>query len=520
MCSGTTAGLTSQQLLERRREQNKLAQRRFRKKARMARSMGLAMASTSSSRSNLETARSLVLPHILSPASVLATGCGAPIECATLPSFECLSSSASSSSSSPSSSSSSSQPSRVPNPTSSGAELHTPGMPSYLELTKTHMTKSNGGKELSALMTHGQKEQQDWDHHPSLFATSHDTLDHGYPNCAPLLVNPAPTMRSGLLPPSFVDRDAGVRVSGMHSCPLLKQSMQNTTLIPPRTASLLTPSSSMISQAKAFTQAEPVSATDYLDRLEGSPTTTLYDESEAAEDSTETQRKAISGYVARATPQQRHSLQPHKPIPIAPLPFARVVESITARFGLTRGSGGLPIMLSRLELHIKCGSSRIGSGKGLIFDPDVHWGSLCSNMLPTYEQLLYAHRAFVDTCLPWPAVRSRLVMRTLTMPVCEEELALDLLLSILFTDEGVASFHVCGDDVLDPEAWELGERMLQKWWGLFDDSIVRRTNWWRRQRGLEEISPPTLSDSMNDFEKQGLGSGSLAEVHRLASVLC
>lgn len=96
---------------------------------------------------------------------------------------------------------------------------------------------------------------------------------------------------------------------------------------------------------------------------------------------------------------------------------------------------------------------------------------------------------------------------------------MDLLLSVLSSDESVSSFRVYGDDVLEPEAWELSEAMLTKWWGLFDDSIMRRTNWWRRQRGLAALSVPTPSETANQYEQQGLGTGSLDQVHHLATSL-
>lgn len=108
---------------------------------------------------------------------------------------------------------------------------------------------------------------------------------------------------------------------------------------------------------------------------------------------------------------------------------------------------------------------------------------------------------------------------SLTNPVREEEFALDLLLSVLSSDEALASFRVLGDDVFDPEAWELGERMVAKWCGFFDDAVLRRSNWWRRQRGLDELAFPATDENASESERQGLGTGSLDEVHRLAASL-
>ncbi|UZJ53733.1 hypothetical protein CBS101457_003053 [Exobasidium rhododendri] len=49
------------------------------------------------------------------------------------------------------------------------------------------------------------------------------------------------------------------------------------------------------------------------------------------------------------------------------------------------------------------------------------------------------------------------------------------------------AFHIWGDDPMDEEAWEVSETFAQKWWFLLDDKILRRTAWWRRQRGLPPI---------------------------------
>ncbi|GAC98142.1 hypothetical protein PHSY_005731 [Pseudozyma hubeiensis SY62] len=203
-------------------------------------------------------------------------------------------------------------------------------------------------------------------------------------------------------------------------------------------------------------------------------------------------------------------------IAITSRPFALVVELIGSQFGLTGRGQELPKLLSRLQLHGKL-DAQTETSKGLVFDAAINWDTMGSNMLPTTEQLLYPHRAFIDACLPWPAVRTRLLKHALTNPVCEEEFALDLLLSILSPDEALSSARVYGDDVLDPEAWELSERMWTKWWGLFDDSIIRRTNWWRRQRGLGCLVYPQSTYAGNDSVRQGLGTGSLDEVYRLAT---
>lgn len=49
----------------------------------------------------------------------------------------------------------------------------------------------------------------------------------------------------------------------------------------------------------------------------------------------------------------------------------------------------------------------------------------------------------------------------------------------------------------DPSAYEVSERVLKKWVGLFKDcpELVRSTNYWRRKRGEKPLRLPDLTDS-------------------------
>lgn len=519
MRSSSTAGLTSQQLLERRRAQNKLAQRRFREKARLARAMGSASALGSDSCSSsgmgfglnpgFGSTRHLALPAHLDLSSASSHD-------------DLQARGRSASAGSACSSSSASQSSQMSSPTSSCAELLTPVMPTFIELAKPRAAKAHTDVEASALMDRDLKAEQDWAPIASLYTDSYASFDPSQHIPTPIMAAPAPMTFSTLVCPSGVSCNVGLKMVGMHSDPLLlNQALPSPSVLPPPLASHSMPSSTMFMNFEPMAPVEPTASFDYLLRLPSTPSSASDCSEAASYPSTDSRSsvpfdKAISEHVARAEPQLS---QPTRSVAITSLSFASVAQAIASRFGLAHNGDGLRGLLSRLELFSKSGSSDLEPAKGLVFDAGIDWDSLSSNMLPTTEQLLYPHRAFLDACLPWPAVRSRLVKHALAQPVCEEELALDLLLSILSTDEGVASFHVYGDDVLDPEAWELSERMLQKWWGLFDDSILRRTNWWRRQRGLTELSMPAPTNSSNAFERQGLGTGSLDQAHRLASTL-
>ncbi|KAJ1020597.1 hypothetical protein NDA16_003990 [Ustilago loliicola] len=314
---------------------------------------------------------------------------------------------------------------------------------------------------------------------------------------------PSPSLLSNAMP--FAPHGAIQPVPQENPC-MPAASFENLLRIPSR------PSSCSTSGTEEPELSPPLSSSS-ASTSSSQPIAAVSSSAQAGQSADSCLEKAIFDYTARASPAA-----PMQSVAIASQPFARVIELIGTKFGLDRNGEGLPSLLARLQLNGKL-TEDAEISKGLVFDAAIDWDTMTSNMLPTTEQLLYPHRAFIDACLPWPAVRSCLLKHSLTSSVCEQELALDLLLSVLCSDESLASFHVYGDDILDPEAWELSERTLSKWWGLFDDSIVRRTNWWRRQRGLPELVVPTPQNASNDSERQGLGTGSLDQVHHLATTL-
>ncbi|KAJ1024440.1 hypothetical protein NDA13_004373 [Ustilago tritici] len=530
MRSSATAGLTSQQLLDRRRAQNKLAQRRFREKARMSRS------SASSSAVSYLSATS-ALPSFPTHLDLAAT---APPRVGQVRIRSASSDSASSSF--PVSLSS-----QVSSPTSSCTELNTSTMPTFnhVAMPSSSLPSLNGGSldVQPVLVAHEPKpdiastESSFYMPPPPTYfdPSGFASFDPVYSQPVPIVPSAAPLTYSSLASlSSTLHRNIGLKMLGMHSDAFLMSqplpslsllsnampfsphgtpqhvphesscipvsSFENLLCIPSR------PSSSFASGTEEPSLSAPSSSFSTLSSTSQpyEPVTSTAAASQSAEFCLE---RAISMYNAGGS--SATSVES----------FARVIELLGARFGLDRNGQGLPSLLARLQLDGKL-SENAETNKGLVFDACIDWDKMALNMLPVTEQLLYPHRAFIDACLPWPAVRSRLLKQSLTSPVCEQEFALDLLLSILSSDESLSTFHVYGDDVFDPEAWKLSEGMLTKWWGLFDDSIVRRTNWWRRQRELPDLVIPTPLDSSNDSVRQGLGTGSLDQVHRLAATLC
>lgn len=109
---------------------------------------------------------------------------------------------------------------------------------------------------------------------------------------------------------------------------------------------------------------------------------------------------------------------------------------------------------------------------------------------PTPSQVAIPHHPVFDL-LPWPGVRERAIFilslpDELRPPRAQGALAIvNFAYDVEDTAEGV---RIYGDDPYDPGNWELGQVMFERWWFLFDNSIISTSNRWRRARG----APPLL----------------------------
>ncbi|KAF4943766.1 hypothetical protein FGADI_13181 [Fusarium gaditjirri] len=115
---------------------------------------------------------------------------------------------------------------------------------------------------------------------------------------------------------------------------------------------------------------------------------------------------------------------------------------------------------------------------------------------PTPSQVAIPHHPVFDL-LPWPGVRERAIFilslpDELRPPRAQGALAIvNFAYDVEDTAEGV---RIYGDDPYDPGNWELGQVMFERWWFLFDNSIISTSNRWRRARG----APPLLLKSGSD----------------------
>ncbi|KAK1754056.1 hypothetical protein QBC47DRAFT_385505, partial [Echria macrotheca] len=108
---------------------------------------------------------------------------------------------------------------------------------------------------------------------------------------------------------------------------------------------------------------------------------------------------------------------------------------------------------------------------------------------PTTSQLLVPHHPLVDL-LPWPTCRDRLIsIMSLPLearpPPARDELAL-----VNFTydmEDGAEGMRIWGDDPYDETSWEVGQVVFERWWFIFDRSVIERSNHWRQLRGAAPL---------------------------------
>ncbi|ERF70977.1 hypothetical protein EPUS_09048 [Endocarpon pusillum Z07020] len=115
--------------------------------------------------------------------------------------------------------------------------------------------------------------------------------------------------------------------------------------------------------------------------------------------------------------------------------------------------------------------------------------NLPPNLHPTSIPLTTPHHPIIDI-LPWPVARNKLILvfsapPHLRPPQAQPETALiDLVYDIEDSSEGV---RMWGESPFKEESWEVGSKVWGKWWWAFDGAIVRKSNEWRRRRGVGKL---------------------------------
>lgn len=108
---------------------------------------------------------------------------------------------------------------------------------------------------------------------------------------------------------------------------------------------------------------------------------------------------------------------------------------------------------------------------------------------PTAAQLLVPHHPLLDF-LPWPSARDRIIgvfslPESARPPGAEGPLALVQFAYDL--EDAAEGMRIWGGDPYDPESWEVGQLLFERWWFVFDRSIVEQSNRLRSLRGAATL---------------------------------
>ncbi|KAL4929988.1 uncharacterized protein BDV17DRAFT_290337 [Aspergillus undulatus] len=114
------------------------------------------------------------------------------------------------------------------------------------------------------------------------------------------------------------------------------------------------------------------------------------------------------------------------------------------------------------------------------------WASLPVHLRPTPSQLLLPHHPMLDI-LPWPSTRDKLIQIFNFPPHLRPQAARDpigmLRLAYDMEDEGGEGMRIAGEDVFEPDGWEIGQLVFERWWWAFEGDVVERCDRARRRRG-------------------------------------
>jgi hypothetical protein len=126
------------------------------------------------------------------------------------------------------------------------------------------------------------------------------------------------------------------------------------------------------------------------------------------------------------------------------------------------------------------------------------YDSLPEVLRPTNAQIMIPHHPLIDF-LPWPSVRDRLLaIAALPAEARPPSAAGDLwFLNFAYDlEDNSEGVRINGGDPYDPESWEVGQKLFEGWWFVFDRRVVDRSNKWRKLRGAPLLTAKsTTSES-------------------------
>ncbi|KAL4796534.1 hypothetical protein BDV19DRAFT_388042 [Aspergillus venezuelensis] len=119
-------------------------------------------------------------------------------------------------------------------------------------------------------------------------------------------------------------------------------------------------------------------------------------------------------------------------------------------------------------------------------ETEPQYTSLPTHLCPTKSQLLLPHHPMLDI-LPWPSTRDKLIQIFNFPPHLRPAAARDPMGLLGFAydmeDEGGEGIRVGNGDVFEPDGWEIGQVVFERWWWAFEGWVVQRCDRARRGRG-------------------------------------
>ncbi|KAJ6444322.1 transcription activator acu-15 [Purpureocillium lavendulum] len=109
---------------------------------------------------------------------------------------------------------------------------------------------------------------------------------------------------------------------------------------------------------------------------------------------------------------------------------------------------------------------------------------------PTPSQVLVPHHPLLDF-LPWPGVRDRIIGIMSLPDDARPPNAVGPLALVNFAydfEDNAEGVRIYGGDPYDPDCWEVGQVLFERWWFIFDRNVIDNSNRWRRLRGAPPLA--------------------------------
>ncbi|PWN32766.1 uncharacterized protein FA14DRAFT_162053 [Meira miltonrushii] len=169
---------------------------------------------------------------------------------------------------------------------------------------------------------------------------------------------------------------------------------------------------------------------------------------------------------------------------IAKIDPLKALQVSKAQYDIVAYAANAPDISQLIENKIRKSLRNGPTALQLRSENEWKWDNVSENMKPTDIQLSVEHHPYIDVAFPWKSMRDKIIL--LSGILFEPE---NLCIAAMYGDpsSGEQAFKIWGDDPSNEMTWEISESFIRQWWFLIDKSILRQTNWWRRQRGEKSI---------------------------------